>query len=274
MMNRELFLVGGDKRRLYTEKYFADKGYKTVSYEKNPEEFFEKLEKSNAVLILPLPFTRDGETVNSVDSDKKLKISELLTKLKKGDKIIGGMLSEEFKSALSAVGAEGLEYYCEDLIAQNAELTADAVFDVFKEQNIDIFNSKTAITGFGRTAKALACRFYDKKLDFIITARSETAQTDAVSRNYEYVKLDDFTQEIQKFDVIINTVPALILDESLLKQAKSSLIIVDIASAPFGVEKSTAENLNLKLIRALGLPGKYYPERAGELIGKKAEILF
>lgn len=274
MINRELFFAGGDKRRLYTERYFANRGYDTVSYEKNPEEFLKKLESKNAVVILPLPFTRDGESVNPADSGKMLKISELLSKLKKGDKVIGGMLSEDFKSALSAIGAQGLEYYCEELISENAELTADAVFEVLKEQNIDIFNMKTAITGFGRTAKAIAERFDGKKLDFTVTARSSSAENDAVSRNYKYVKLSDFTQEIQEFDVIINTVPALILNESLLKKAKSSLIIVDIASAPFGVEKTTAQALNIKLIRALGLPGKYYPEKAGELIGKKAEILF
>ncbi len=273
MNNGRLLFIGGDKRRLYTEKYLVSKGYEAVGYEKNPTEFFKAI-KEKSVIILPLPFSRDGENINIDKNYKGMSVDELLSHIKKGDKIIGGMLSEDFKSQAEKCGAQCFDYYSEDMIEENAELTADAVFDVLSDRDIDIFKMKTAVTGFGRTAKALAKRLYEKGVDFSVAARSEKAKTDAVSMNYKYVKLSDFTQEINEFDIIINTVPALILNESLLRKAKSNAIIVDIASAPFGVEESVARKCPLTLIRALGLPGKYYPEKAGELIGKKAESLF
>ena len=273
MNNDKLLFIGGDKRRLYTEKYLVSKGYEAVSYEENPTEFF-KAAKERAVIILPLPFSRDGENINIDKSYDALSIKAFLALVKKGDKIIGGMLSESFKSEIEKCGAESFDYYSEELIAENAELTADAVFEVLSQRDIDIFKMKTAVTGFGRTAKALAKRLYKRGIDFTVVARSEKAQTDAVSMNYNYVKLSNFTDKIHEFDIIINTVPALILDEGLLRKAKNDAIIVDIASAPFGAEESTVKKCSLTLIRALGLPGKYYPEKAGTLIGKKAESLF
>ncbi len=273
MKRSELLFIGGDKRRLYTEKYLISKGYKTVSYEENPDLFFKKLKNEKSAVILPLPFTRDGENLNIPESSEKISIKEFLSYLKKGDKVVGGLLTKDFLAELSKIGAVGCEYYCEDLILENAELTADAVFTVFSENDIDIFSKKTALLGFGRTAKALAVRLSQKGIDFSVVARSKSAENDAVSMNYDFVKLNSFTEEIQEFDIILNTVPALILDENLLRKAKNNVTVVDIASAPFGIEKSVAEKYNVKLIRALGLPGKYYPEKAGELIAKKAESL-
>lgn len=273
MNNEKLLFIGGDKRRLYTEKYLVSKGYEAVSYEENPTEFFKALNEKS-VIILPLPFSRDGENINTDKNYDKVSIKELLSFIKRGDKVIGGMLTDSFKAAIENAGAQCFDYYGEEMIVENAELTADAVFDVLSERDIDILKMKTAVTGFGRTSKALAKRLYERGLDFSVIARSENARTEAVSMDYKYVNLSEFTEEIHNFDIIINTVPALILDESLLRKAKNDAIIVDIASAPFGVEESVAQKCSLTLIRALGLPGKYYPEKAGELIGKKAESLF
>lgn len=271
-MNRpEMLFIGGDKRRLYTEEYLFEKGYKAFNLEDSEKEFFEKLNQPNAVVVLPLPFTRDGENLNV--NTRKISIEEFLSHLKKGDKVFGGMLSEEFLEMLSDKGASGIEYYCEDLILENAELTADAIFEVFSENDIDMKNDKIAILGFGRTAKAIAKRLKMRNADFSVVARSEDAETNAKSMDIDFVKLNNFTEETQSFDAIINTIPALILNENHLREMKRSAKIVDIASAPFGVTEEVAERCEIQLIRALGLPGKYYPDKAGELIGKKIDSL-
>lgn len=268
MDKRKLLFVGGDKRRLYTEQYFSSKGYEAVSFEAKPREFYDSAEKGRTV-ILPLPFTRDKLTI----AGSSMSIEELFEFLKAGDAVIGGMITEDFISELSKKGVKVFDYYREDMILENAELTALALFEVLAENNIDINGANFVITGFGRTAKAIAKYFSERNIVFSVTARSENAENQASASSFNYVKLCNFTDKINEFDVIINTVPALILDEALLKRAKTNAVIVDIASAPFGVEKETAEKCGLKLIRALGLPGKYYPERAGELIGKAAESL-
>jgi len=44
--------------------------------------------------------------------------------------------------------------------------------------------------------------------------------------------------------------------------------IIDLASTPGGVDFEAAKKMKLKVHQALGLPGKIFPENAGEIVKK------
>ena len=71
---------------------------------------------------------------------------------------------------------------------------------------------------------------------------------------------------IRNFSLIINTVPAVILNEDILKEASAESLIIDLASKPGGVDFDTARRLGLKVVWALSLPGKVAPVSSGEII--------
>lgn len=274
MKTNKLLLVGGDKRRDYIEKYLNGRGYSTCVYEKDPMLFKQEILKKPAAVILPLPASRDKKTVNIYGKETEpLYLDELLQWLETGDRVFGGMLSDELKGKMSEKGIKAYDYYDEDIILKNAVITAECLTDVLKENGVDILSVKTAVTGFGRTAKAIAEMLYCMKCDFYVTARSDEAISQAKSRNFKVVKLNNFTEETSKTDVIINTVPALILDEKILYSLKSGAYIFDIASYPYGVDIELAKGYGINVVRALSLPGKYSPERAGIIIGEKVESL-
>ena len=75
----------------------------------------------------------------------------------------------------------------------------------------------------------------------------------------------------EKFDLIINTVPAKVLEESILKQVRKDTLIIDLASKPGGVDFETAKELGLNTIWALSLPGKVAPVTAGRIIYETIE---
>ena len=62
--------------------------------------------------------------------------------------------------------------------------------------------------------------------------------------NFDYVKLENFTDKSANIDVIINTVPALIFDEGRLERFNRNSILIDLASAPYGVSDKLAEKYN------------------------------
>ena len=66
-------------------------------------------------------------------------------------------------------------------------------------------------------------------------------------------------------DFIFNTVPAEVLCEDILKGVKDS-VIIELASAPYGLDFELASKLGLKVIKAGGLPGKMFPETAGKIL--------
>ena len=55
--------------------------------------------------------------------------------------------------------------------------------------------------------------------------------------------------------------------ERLLKNIKDDALILDLASRPGGVDMDAASSLGIKVIWALGLPGKCAPVTSGHIIG-------
>jgi len=67
-------------------------------------------------------------------------------------------------------------------------------------------------------------------------------------------------------DIVFNTVPAMVLDRDLLFKLNKEALIIDLASKPGGVDFLAAEELGIKTIHALGLPGKTAPVSAARII--------
>ena len=73
-------------------------------------------------------------------------------------------------------------------------------------------------------------------------------------------------ENLSQYDIILNTVPHLILNQELLNYVKEDCLLIDLASNPGGIDKRTAKNRQLKLIWALALPGKVAPITTAEFI--------
>ncbi len=272
MLNDYLFVVfGSDSRFEYTAKALESRGYEAFCFSDRFAVTAKSLAGRKKALVLPLPFSRDGKSVNLPALPYAVTLSGITDSLKNGDIIFGGMLTENFIKNCEAKGARVFDYYDEAMILKNAELTADALLMLINELSLDKNYLKYAVTGFGRTAKAISKVFSDNGFNFVITARGKRAENAAKSMNFEFVKLENFTEKSADFDVIINTVPALIFDGRRLSALKKSSTLIDIASAPFGVNEEDADAHGIRLIRALGLPGRYLPEKAGKLIAEKID---
>ena len=83
---------------------------------------------------------------------------------------------------------------------------------------------------------------------------------------YNTVNLSELSEKIHEFDIIINTVPALVIDKEKIDKIKEDCVIIDLASNPGGVDKEAVKQRGLKLIWALSLPGKVAPITSAEFI--------
>ena len=68
------------------------------------------------------------------------------------------------------------------------------------------------------------------------------------------------------YDLVVNTVPALVLGEAELADLKPDCLVLDLASKPGGVDLEAAGRLGRTVIWALSLPGKVAPVTAGSAI--------
>ena len=68
------------------------------------------------------------------------------------------------------------------------------------------------------------------------------------------------------YDLVINTVPAPVLGREELAAMKPGTPVIDLASRPGGVDFHAAEELGVRTIWALALPGKVAPRSAAGYI--------
>ena len=68
------------------------------------------------------------------------------------------------------------------------------------------------------------------------------------------------------FDFIVNTVPARVISDGALCAAAEDALLLELASAPGGFDRTLSANIGLRALAAPGLPGKYAPQRAAELM--------
>ena len=78
--------------------------------------------------------------------------------------------------------------------------------------------------------------------------------------------LSDLSQTIGDYSFIFNTIPALVLNEELIRLMNPEVTIIDIASAPGGVDFEFCKKQRIRAKLCPGLPGIYAPETSGEIL--------
>ena len=73
---------------------------------------------------------------------------------------------------------------------------------------------------------------------------------------------------IGTYDLIINTIPSNVIDEDLLHKISLNTVILELASAPYGLNQDIANGLGLKYYILKGLPGVHRHITLGKELAK------
>mgnify|MGYP002519856686 FL=1 len=273
MKDNTFLILGGDNRSLYLGEYLENQGFKVCYYAFNHTECYNSLEEamnSSDVIVLPLPFTKDRLTLNTPLFDDKVVISDIVALLSNKKMVFGGQLPKSFCEELESRDCPYCDYFLLDELAiYNAVPTAEGVVQVLIEElPITIHGMKCGILGFGRVGKVLANTLSSLGAKVTVFARKQSAFAEIYASSMEYKHFDVLSTENNDFDVVINTVPVKVLGDAQLSKLNSDCILVEVASAPFGIDFQSAKEKAFKVIKAGSLPGKVAPKTAGEIIGR------
>ena len=75
-------------------------------------------------------------------------------------------------------------------------------------------------------------------------------------------------RQLPRFQLILNTVPTRLFGENELSLLDKNALFIDLASAPGGVDFQAAEELGIRAIPALSLPGKTAPDTAAAILAR------
>lgn len=274
-MFKSVGVIGGDLRQITLAKMMVADGYDVTLYGFK-EAVKDKLTQTddlnialdNEIIILPVPVSFDGLYINTPYCDDKLTIKRFVEHINPLSLVFGGRISPELSEELSKKGIKHKDYMKRDELAiKNAIPTAEgAIAIAMNETSITIHNSKCLVLGYGKVGKILAKSLSALGAKTYVTARKYADLALIEGHGYIPMSLNEAKNKLNKFDIIFNTVPALILDSNELENVSSDTVIIDLASKPGGVDFDKAKELGLKVVWALSLPGQVAPVTAGIII--------
>ena len=80
------------------------------------------------------------------------------------------------------------------------------------------------------------------------------------------VSLDQLPDLLPQVTLVFNTVPSPLLTEPELRLLPRTACLFELASAPYGIDRSAAHRLGLSAYLESGLPGRYCPQSAAETL--------
>lgn len=215
----------------------------------------------SACIIGPIPLCRKDTSFNQTVLDEQISEDRLLSGLKSGQSFFGGCIPAGFQSAAVRKGVRIFDLMENPSLSYfNTIATAEgAVCEAIRQSPKNLRKSFCAILGYGKCGrtllqylKGMGCRTY-------VAARREEARAQAGILSDHTGTLEEFVSLAGEFDFIFNTVPSAVISLETLKKMKPAVTVIDIASAPGGVDFEAARQLGLTALLCPGLPGKYAP---------------
>ncbi len=279
-MSTNFAIIGGDLRIIKLAKMLADEGnvVYTFGLEKAEELkgheniiFTEKLSKAIPedveIVIGPIPFSSNGININAPFSNTEISIRELVHYLNAKILIAGSIMPDVYNLANDEY-VEIIDIMKrEELAVLNTISTAEGAIEIaISNTNKIIHGSKVLILGFGRIGKVLARKMAGLSAKVTCAARKDEDLAWIRAYGHKETNINTLGENLGEFDIIINTVPHLILNKERLQFVKDECLLIDLASNPGGIDKKETKERNLKLIWALALPGKVAPVTTAEFI--------
>ena len=258
-MSTNFAVVGGDLRIIKLVNMLAADGNIVYAYgvEKAEElknnsniiicdKLTEAVKKSN-IIIGPIPFSSNGKDINSPFSNNQISIRELMHVIN-AKTLIAGSINPEVYDLANDEYIEIIDIMKrEELSVLNTISTAEGAIEIIiANTNKIVHGSKILILGFGRIGKVLARKLTGLSAQVTCAARKDEDLAWIKAYGYNKTNILLMKENLAEYDVIVNTVPHLILTEERLKYVKEDCLLVDLASNPGGIDKKAAKDKNIQ----------------------------
>ncbi|MCI8478638.1 MAG: dipicolinate synthase subunit DpsA [Oscillospiraceae bacterium] len=271
------WVIGGDLRQAKMAELLEEDGHTVHTFALDrlhdlSEGVQTETELAGAVLadcvVLPLPAAGEGGLLNAPLAESSHPLSQILDALRPGQVICAGRVTAPLQALAEARGLTLYDYFArEELAVANAVPTAEGAIQIaLEELPITLHGARVLVIGYGRLGKLLAHRLSALGARVSVAARrcADLAWIEAYGYGVEHS--EQLKGWLCSYDLVINTVPVELLDETALADLHPGCLVIDLASKPGGVDFEAARRLGVKAIWALSLPGKVAPVTAGKSI--------
>ena len=284
MKQRVIAVLGGDMRMHFAAKKLAQLGFDVREWGRAPTDdattFSDIASQWLAdvdVLMLPLPTSLDGIHLHTpfCTGGDRLRIETLLSAAPHAVWLVGRM-NESMRMRAEWENIRWSDYFDSEILQlKNALPTAEGAIEIaLHELPVVLDGTQIAVLGYGRIGEVLSAKLkalgarptvYARRLEACVRAELAGCQAKRIVATPEGGSMLDFDKNIR---LIFNTIPSRLLTRSVLMLLPRECIIIDLASAPGGVEMNAAKELGISVLWATALPGKCAPESAGIILAE------
>ena len=283
-------VIGGDMRQVYLTEELARHQSRVCHYAlmtvpgkhrypKIPSiascrSLSESCENTRCI-IGPIPLSQKDRELNQQILRDTVYLDTLLLCLRSGQYFFAGCIPEHFKRKAIEKDVLVFDLMREDSLSiSNSIATAEgALCEAISRSPLNLRQSPCAVLGYGKCGSTLVQ--YLKGICCNVSVFTDPA----VERSFASITADncgtlkDFQNHAGEFAFIFNTVPAAVVTDSMMRHMKNSTVIIDIASAPGGIDYAAAKKQQINAFHCLGLPGKYAPYSSAKAIKETIEAI-
>ncbi|MCI9456359.1 MAG: hypothetical protein HFE44_05185 [Oscillospiraceae bacterium] len=223
------------------------------------------------ILLFPVPFTRDGETIPAA---APISIQEAVKEIRKEHRyVFGGKLPEQLKARCRELNVPFFDWLeLESVALPNAILTAEGAILEALQAHASLCRTRAAVLGYGRCGKALAARLRGLCTETVVFARNPLQRAEAEMQCIPAEPLEALSGSMSmgQYGLLFNTIPSMVMSGEMCSRLSPGAVILDLASGALEQHMDTAAIRSAGARAALcpGLPGKYFPEEAGRILAR------
>lgn len=256
-----ILIINNDKRMNYLSEYIRDSGFDLAEYHRDSFNFDFNILKQTHYFILPFGgISESGQIANT-----NLRLTEeVLLSLPDNCIILTPIKYPKLVQLLNAVSRKCEVIFDFDEVAiYNSIPTAEGViFNVIKNTEITIHQAEILVIGSGRTGITIARDLALLGAHVTVTFRKKKDEARLFEMGLNPIHVDLMVEDLKHYDVIVNTVPAMVLDEQALNNVQSECYIIDVSSKPGGVDFDYAKQIGIQAELAGSLPSIIAPKTA------------
>lgn len=273
MAQYDFAVIGGDKRIACMIPILEKKGYSLIAYGiqdadkkeravkpvKKADSLKEAVENAKAV-IGGIPMIKQQQIV-ICERLADVSARNLMTCMKAEQKVFAGLIPESFREECREQGIICYDFMGDETLAvYNAIATGEgAIMEAMKNKDTNLHGSCSLVLGYGRCGKVLCDKLKGLSAKVTVSSGQPRELAEAEALGMKTVPLSRLKEEIGRYEYVFNTIPAPVLSKEFLKKMDEDVLIIDIASAPGGVDYEAAHRLGIRAIQCLGIPGRYAP---------------
>ncbi|HEX6593948.1 MAG TPA: dipicolinic acid synthetase subunit A [Bacillota bacterium] len=279
-MSQSIAVIGGDARYLELIRQFQTKRDSDIlltGFDKLEQGFtgskqvdFNDLNLEHLdVVILPITGTDLQGKVETAFSDQEIYLTaEWFQQLNPSAIVFTGISNDYLTKVTNETNTTLISLLNRDDVAiYNSIPTAEGTIMMAMEHtDYTIHSSRVIVTGFGRVGHTVSNKFAALGAIVSVAANRIRELARITEMGLGAIPLHDLHKHTSECDILINTIPANVIQKDSIQQLPSHALIFDLASYPGGTDFKYAKQRGIKAILAQSLPGIVAPKTAGKIL--------